>query len=207
VLRIKVIMKFNKWAIALLAIFATLNTHAVPIVGTSGLVTITETADGEELKYGVALAADVTVTAFAVSNDNAFGIPAGQWTDADTNGGIPYWSMVYLTAALWDSGFDVYREMPEEGPPDITRGIGTFASLFGSAEKGAFLFAASVYAMNSPFYNYDFYVNAFTASEFIALNGATIVDGSALAVHEPTSFAILALGLFGLASRRLKKQS
>jgi hypothetical protein len=190
--------------------------HANPIesidylYGNGDLVDIIEIEDDYfGLTYEVSLAQGVMIDSFAVSN-NGFGswMPPGFW---EHTYGVDEWSYTWISAAMWDGSFSLASPLQAPSPFN-TNDLGLFADLFGTGELGAYIFTSNneIFDLGGPVNSnspHTFNVGGMFDSEFIAMFNGVIIDGSKPEpVPEPSTLAIFALGMMGLASRRFKKQ-
>jgi hypothetical protein len=170
----------------------------VTLLGSNEKVSITEVQKGNRVDYEVTVLDEaLTVTAFGVTN-----IANDDLYTEDTD---KFWGNEYLSESAWNAGFQFYylgsRVLTS------TSALGLFDDLFGLKEDHvAFFYLVnnrSTDGIDSTAKGFSLY-SAVPKSQFAAFSGNNLVSQS---VPEPSTLAILALGLVRLGSRRFKKQS
>ena len=145
-------------------------------------VTVVECPTGfESGSYSVTNTSGQTIFSFGVSTfsgngSTALGAPTG-------------WSTQYYSAASWNSSFGQ------------SLGLGTFTNTFGTTDTGVFFFASNTTGIASGETVGGFTYAASPSSQFVALGENNVLITSSLSpstVPEPSSYAMMSLGLLGL---------
>jgi hypothetical protein len=172
----------------------------VTLLGSNAKVSITEIQKSHGVDYEInVLDKALTVTAFGVTN-----IANDGYSTRDSD---KFWGNEYLSESAWNAGF----EFSYLNQKVLTSALGLFDDLFGLKEDHvAFFYLAnnkSTDGVDSTAKGFSLFL-AVPKSEFAAFSGKDLVSQSSVNdVPEPSTLAIFALGLMGLASRRFNKKS
>ncbi len=178
----------------------------VTLLGSNQKISITEIQKAHGVDYEVTLLDDaLTVTAFGVTNIEN--------DDYDTINENRFWESEYLSENAWNAGFE-FTYLTNQV---LTSALGLFDDLFGLEEDHvAFFYRTNSLTAIKGEGALDFKNTAsgfslslaVPLSEFAAFSGNNLVSQSSVNdVPEPSTLAIFALGLMGLASRRFNKKS
>jgi hypothetical protein len=178
----------------------------VTLLGSNAKISITEIQKAHGVDYEVTLLDDaLTVTAFGVTNIEN--------DDYDTINENRFWESEYLSENAWNAGFE-FTYLTNQV---LTSALGLFDDLFGLEEDHvAFFYRTNSLTAIKGEGALDFKNTAsgfslslaVPLSEFAAFSGNNLVSQSSVNdVPEPSTLAIFALGLMGLASRRFNKKS
>ncbi len=178
----------------------------------NGVINVTESVfygeTGSDVEYMLDIldeSSSLSITLFAVSTNMAAEFEGDVFTERAG------WSAMQLSAMGWDSNWSALNNGGNQILPYV---VGDFSELFGDdlyvnifSWDGVSVGGSAITAASDE--NFEFYQwNSFAYSNFIALNAGGSIVARSLAptsVPEPSTMAVLALGMLGFAARKYKK--